>query len=153
MVARQARIDDTDRIINMYEELYAHLTDSGFSYDPDIEHIRNSLPSQIQSKLYLILVAEQDGETIGFLSACLHRADRKFKSSLIGVVNDIFVYPGQRGKSAGAMLVREAESWMCENGAQSVQCNVVAGNSSALTFWRNHGYADAVIITSKSLKD
>jgi GNAT superfamily N-acetyltransferase len=153
VVIRQAQIEDMNSIIDMYDELYVYLMHSGVHYKPDMEQMKNSLLSQIQSKFFCVLMAEHNGEAAGFINACLRRMDRRLKRSVIGTINDVYVYPSRRGNAVGTLLVREAELWMRRNGAQSVQCDIVAGNTEGLNFWHKHGYVDAIISAQKSLEE
>lgn len=152
MVVRRAEDADIDVITSMYSELYKYLQTCGLRHEADIEQIKNSLKSQIRSKLFCILVAE-DGEKrlSGFISASVGRIDRRLRGGIIGIVNDIYVRPSERLSGAASALLDTAEGWMRESGAQSVTCDIIAGNEQGLKFWHKRGYANVSISAQKML--
>lgn len=152
MNIRRADESDLKDIIAMYELLYSQLQSQGMPYELDPEQTFSSLTTQIRSKLFCILIAEDDSQNkLGFLSSSVSRIDRKLRGGLVGVINDVYLYPAGRGGGTASALLSEAEAWMRESGAQSAKCDVVVGNDEGLRFWHRHGYADVSISIHKSL--
>ncbi len=151
MIIRPAQEADLPVLERMYAELYDMLSGVGMPYELDRDALADILSAQIRSRLFRLLLAENDGVCIGFISAGVSRIDRKFKGGLVGVVNDIFVEPSARKSGAAAALLEEAESWMRESGAKSVKCDIIVGNEGGHKFWTAHGYSDVSFSAHKEL--
>jgi hypothetical protein len=77
VIIRKAGEQDLRSLLDMYDELYRILIgEYGFPFEFSREENRGALTVQLRSKLVNILVAELNGEVIGFVHASISRLDR-----------------------------------------------------------------------------
>ncbi len=86
------------------------------------------------------LVAEKQGEIVGFVSAVLRRRPPFFSKRDIGLILDLFVKEEYRGKGIGTTLVSAAEKWIKNNDVDIAVMTVSPSNKTALNFWEELGY-------------
>lgn len=88
---------------------------------------------KVQSRRRKILVAELQGDVVGFAIAYKYR-DTAY-------IDSIAVKSGYRGLGIGGRLLSELERVLAEAGAESVALSVKDGNKKALDFYLRKGYA------------
>ena len=70
---------------------------------------------------------------------------------LTGVIYELFVDAAARGSGAGVALVRVAERWFREHGAQRVKVESFAWNAEAIAFYERRGYSISDVILTRWL--
>lgn len=99
------------------------------------------------------LIAEDKGEAVGYL--CLFGrvtpAEPDQYAEPYAVVSDLYVVPAYRRREVGQALMREAEACARVLGARRIELAVLAGNRSAIGFYRRQGYRQRIMICSKPL--
>ena len=100
-----------------------------------------------------VIVAEVDGVLAGYVSAfarvrseVLH--DGSFEYALIG---DLVVLEAYRGGGLGKKLLRAAEDFVKERGAQWLRIGVVSGNQRAINLYESMGYGSIYTELEKTL--
>lgn len=86
----------------------------------------------VRSRRRRVLVAEMEGEVVGFAIAYRHR-DTAY-------VDSIAVDPGFRGAGIGKVLLDTLEKTLVEDGANLIALSVKDGNKRALDFYLRNGY-------------
>jgi GNAT superfamily N-acetyltransferase len=110
------------------------------------------LETQCRSHDGRLLVAERDGEVLGF--ACVvaaTRGDSPDDPATFAWLHDIFVRAAHRGAGIGAALLAEAEAFARSHGARLLRLGVLDRNGDARAFYRGHGFRDYVRIVTKDL--
>ncbi|MEG1633449.1 MAG: GNAT family N-acetyltransferase [Oscillospiraceae bacterium] len=151
---RPAAEGDIDALLALYGSLYDTLRGFGLPFELSPHELRQILAVMVKSKLCRLLIAEENGETLGFISAAVTRMDRKLRfegGNLIGTVNDICVSPACRGTGLAARLLSEAEDWFRASGAAVAECDILCGNLPAQGFWRKQGYTELALVSYKVL--
>ena len=98
-----------------------------------------------------ITVAQTDeGEAIGYLMLLWPAMD-DFSQLPQGYVYDIGVSRQHWGLQVGAMLIKDAEDHVREQGGAFIQLNVNAQNGRAVEFYRKNGYIEEWKVLGKSL--
>lgn len=98
----------------------------------------------------LVLVARVAGAAAGYLVAHFVRGRGLFEE-MFGEVSDLFVLPEFRGRVIGRALLRRAEVWCRERGANEVRLDVYAANKRGVRFWTLSGYRLEGMAMSKRL--
>src|SRR5262245_49490264 len=79
----------------------------------------------------IVLVAEQDGDVIGYVYAGVEGQSWKELREEAGFIHDVVVAPRARAHGVGARLVEAACEWCRERGMPRVLLGVAAQNSTA----------------------
>ncbi len=90
----------------------------------------------------LFLVAEADGELVGFAHAILKAppALPVFVPRRYAVVDSIVVSASFQGGGIGRSLMDKAQAWAVAGGATSIELNVYEFNAGAIAFYETLGY-------------
>jgi GNAT superfamily N-acetyltransferase len=80
------------------------------------------------------VIAEQDGEVIGFIAGHLTRRYR-----CDGELQWINVSPDYRGQGVATELLRELADWFASHNARRICVDVQPRNATARTFYTRHG--------------
>ena len=151
---RDGRGEDLPGLIELYKALYAGLKEQGLAFDLEPEGLSSMVETMLRSRLCFLAVAEEDGALVGFLSAGVARMDRKLSyqgGSTLGLIHDLYLTPGARGRGLASALLDRAEEWMAGAGAAMVECQVVWGNALGAAFWERRGYAPVSVTRAKTL--
>ncbi|OGS41931.1 MAG: hypothetical protein A3K67_05820 [Euryarchaeota archaeon RBG_16_62_10] len=106
--------------------------------------------SEISTKL---IVAEEDGEIIGFMLCLLSPNVPVYKERKIGVVSDVYVREDRRRKGVGKKMFDLAVKWFRRNKVRSVRLSVAADNLEARAAWRMLGFEPFLIDKRLDLND
>ena len=90
----------------------------------------------------IVLVADAEGEIVGFLIGMVRERTSVFIRSRHGYITDIYVDPEFRRQGVGRKLVKAAEEWFTSQGLDHVRLQVSAANEAGLAFWRSVGFGD-----------
>lgn len=101
----------------------------------------------------ITLVAEAEGEIVGFVDARLDRPhDAMHRDVLYCYVAEIAVSAARRSQGIGEQLLREVEQWARRNGAELVFLEYNVGNTRAGRFYQERlGYCVASFTAMKRL--
>jgi ribosomal protein S18 acetylase RimI-like enzyme len=155
MQIRKAELSDFDALLEQYRELYALLGRMGLPFDLDIEGLKSGLNVMLQSNMFFLAVAEEQGSLCGFAAAGISRMDRKLSyegGKTLGIIHDICVQPSCRGRGVADMLLSAAEAWLRECGVTIVECDILTENEPSLKFFAKHDYRDFCRIFYKTLE-
>lgn len=98
--------------------------------------------SEVSTKL---IVAEEDGEIVGFMLCMLSPNAPIFKERKIGVISDAFVLEERRRKGVTRKMLDVGIRWFRKNKVRSVQLGVAHHNMEARAAWRNLGFEPYMI--------
>lgn len=100
----------------------------------------------------ITLVAELEGEIVGFVDARLTRsADPMHREILYCTIVEIAVSDRHRGQGTGRLLLQAAEDWGRSRGADLASLEYLAANQRASVFYERLGYHPASIMAIKRL--
>ena len=154
MIIRNAKEKDFDNIIESYKALYARLSECGYGFTLSLNDLPDILKVHMDSKMNMVAVAEEANRFCGFISASIIRLDRKIRfeeASHAGMVNELYIVPEERKKGTAKELTLFCEKWLKDNGITIVECNVVAGNHGAFSYWNKQGYRESTKLCYKKL--
>jgi ribosomal protein S18 acetylase RimI-like enzyme len=101
-------------------------------YEPSVAYSRRELRNYLRFPGAECVVAEADGEIIGF---CLTAHERTS-----GYIITIDVLAEHRRRGVGTMLLAGVERKLAACGVREVSLETATDNVSAVAFWQKHGY-------------
>ena len=113
-----------------FDKLY-EIDHAAFSEGIAYSHLE--LQYYLRSRHCRTLVAEEEGEIIGFVMAAVE--PRK-----IGHIITIDVVPHRQRQHIGSRLLEEIESWLWTKGAEAIYLETAIDDTGARGFYERHGY-------------
>jgi ribosomal protein S18 acetylase RimI-like enzyme len=86
------------------------------------------------------LIAEQDGQVIGFLLGEIQKRPPIFRAPYQAYVDSIGVVESKRNQGIGGLMMDCFAMWASEKGAPYIMLHVVIENAAAIRFYEKHGY-------------
>jgi GNAT superfamily N-acetyltransferase len=94
----------------------------------------------------VVLVAEDDGDVIGFASGEVYRRERDDRFEVVDYVNgevtELFVAPSARRRGVATALLAALDEHFRQRGCGAVRIEVFAPNLSARAFYAKLGYEE-----------
>lgn len=113
---------------------------------PQTEHGYGSfLGTQLNEPDIIILVAEQDGEVVGYTYAGIEGIDYMSLRGPAGVMHDIVVDPDHRGQGVGRLLLDATLEALEAKGAPRVVLSTAERNESAQRLFARAGFRRTMI--------
>lgn len=155
---RPATPDDAEAITRVYmESAEQHaLIDPERNHVPDPvaieERYRTGRQHPDDGAEAITVVAEAGSRVVGFLDARLLRPfDPMYRSTTYCFIADVAVSAAHRSQGIGEQLMRAAEEWARQHGAEFVSLEYHTGNSRAAAFYERLGYRPASVVAIKRL--
>jgi ribosomal protein S18 acetylase RimI-like enzyme len=111
------------------------------------------LGSQLENPDVIVLVAERDGEVIGYTYAGVEGTDYMSLRGPAGVVYDIVVDPAQRGKGVGRRLLEATLDALKSAGSPRVVLSTAERNEPAQRLFDRAGFRRTMIEMTRELDD
>jgi ribosomal protein S18 acetylase RimI-like enzyme len=111
------------------------------------------LGSQLDEPDIVILVAERDGEVIGYAYAGVEGHDYMSLRGPAGVLYDIVVDPTQRGHGVGRMLLDATMDALKAGGVPRVVLSTAERNAAAQRLFTRAGFRPTMIEMTRELED
>jgi ribosomal protein S18 acetylase RimI-like enzyme len=111
------------------------------------------LGTQLDEPNIVILVAEQDGEVIGYTYAGVEGNDYMALRGPAGVLHDIVVDPAHRRNGVGRMLLDATLGALKARGAPRVVLSTAEKNDSAQRLFDRAGFRRTMIEMTRELND
>jgi len=132
---RKATAADVEALVTLLADLFSIEAD----FHPDAERQRRGLALLLAAPAQgLVLVAERGGAVVGMVTVQLVVSTAEGAQS--GLVEDMVVTSGERGRGVGRRLLEVAESWARERGATRLQLLADRENGPALRFYERMGW-------------
>jgi ribosomal protein S18 acetylase RimI-like enzyme len=109
------------------------------------------LETQLREPNIVILVAERDGEVIGYTYAGVEGTDYMALRGPAGVVYDIVVDPAHRGQGVGRMLLDATVDALKSRGAPRVVLSTAERNEVAQRLFERAGFRRTMIEMTREL--
>lgn len=132
---REARSGEEERLVRLYEWLFASPGVRPERWDPDKASQR--LNEAIASPRSTILVAEDNGALVGFCTAYLELNSVRFGQRCW--VEDLAVDPDRRSQRIGASLLDAAKAWARAGGAVHLELDSGLARQDAHRFYEREG--------------
>ncbi|SPX94546.1 putative acetyltransferase [Morganella morganii] len=146
MIIRPATLNDTDRIAELYQQLFVLMAE----YQPDrwrpAQQDRGFIENAVADETFCLLVAETEDGIAGFAFAQTQDTSpytcvvpRRF-----GYIFDIVVDPVVRGQGTGKKLLDAVKTWSKEQGHTHLELSVLPENTGALRLYEREGYQPVI---------
>jgi ribosomal protein S18 acetylase RimI-like enzyme len=109
------------------------------------------LGSQLEERDVIILVADQDGDVVGYAYAGVEGFDYMNLRGPAGVLHDIVTDPAHRRKGIGRMLLDASLVALKERGAPRVVLSTAERNESAQRLFARAGFRRTMIEMTREL--
>ena len=110
------------------------------------------LGTQLVEPNILVLVAERDGNVIGYAYAGVEGYDYMSLRGPAAVLHDLVVEPASRGKGVGQMLLHAIVAAMEARGAPRIVLSTAARNESAQRLFARAGFRQTMVEMTRELK-
>ncbi len=134
---REALPDELERVLGMYEWLFAPPGSLPPGWDPDAA--RERLAESIAGPESVVLVGEHRGELLGFCSAYIDLRSVRYGTRCW--VEDLAVSPQHRSQGIGKALLDAAKEWARGRGATHLELDSGDGRSDAHRFYEREAPA------------
>ncbi len=141
-IIRSADVSDLSALIKLYLVYSAELQKCGLQYEINVEEVPVVLNTRIKSRLFYVGIAQCDGEVKAFILCSIAKIGREYLcegNGQVGYVSDIYVNPSMRRTGCANALLDAAKAWLRESGVNSLQLEVLSGNTGGKSFWEGTG--------------
>jgi GNAT superfamily N-acetyltransferase len=156
MRIRRAQEQDLPQMEGLWKELmdYHQDLDPFFTRRPDgherwLEYVKTNMASE----RWLLLVAEVNGEVVGYIMAAIQECPPVFTTSEFGFVQDVAVRATHRRRGIATALYALCEEWFRDMGVRRMELNALAANEVSTAFWRRMGYGDYLWRMAKAMTE
>lgn len=111
----------------------------------------NFLRSQLERPDVAVLVAEQNGDVIGYAYAAVEGYDYMMLRGPAGVLHDVIVDPDYRGRGVGRLLLEAALEFLRSRGAPRVVLTTAEQNEPAQRLFARAGFRRTMIEMTREL--
>ena len=142
---RQGGPDDIDALLVLLDQLFA--VESDFYFDEAKQRKGLELMMLSGSPDRCVLVAEHRGRVVamGTVQTLISTAEGRY----VGLVEDLVVCSGYRGKGIGKQLLAGIEAWAEQRGLARLQLLADRDNQPALAFYDGRGWKKTRMIGLK----
>src|SRR5262249_29246149 len=144
--------DDHAAILALWLDLIEHHRRLAPSSAP-APGLREVLASEIrrgtERQRCRLLVAERAGERIAFLFAEVEATGGPSDAAPAAPIHELCVVPGERGQGVARALVAQADAFFAARGVSRVSVRVESGNTAAIRYWENRGFAERARILER----
>jgi GNAT superfamily N-acetyltransferase len=109
------------------------------------------LGTQMRDPDACVLVAELDGEVVGYVYAGLEPMSWKELREAAGFIHDVVVADPHRGQGIGEALIERASDWLRGHGAPRVLLWTAEGNAAAQRLFLRRGFRRTMIEMTREL--
>jgi ribosomal protein S18 acetylase RimI-like enzyme len=141
-IVRPAVESDLAEVARMYADLDAHYRQFPYHF-ARIENLGQAWLDSFRRTLgrySQLFVAELDGQIVGFSLVRLKRVAPYLGGFLVGEISDVWVHPAARRLHIGEALNLQAIVWLREQGAESVEVQVLEGNEPIQHLYHKLGF-------------
>ena len=111
------------------------------------------LETQLRRPDVAILVADENGDVIGYAYAAVEGYDYMSLRGPAGVVHDVLVEPDSRGRGVGRQLLEAALAFLKARGVPRVVLTTAEGNDAAESLFARAGFRRTMIEMTRELDD
>jgi ribosomal protein S18 acetylase RimI-like enzyme len=151
-IVRPGRRDDAEAAARLWVQSAEEHTlyDNVYATAPDAEKIMRRFLADLYSSSYsCLLIAEENGKLVGFLSGELREGSPAFEPKTWAAVEDVYVLPGYRSQGIGSILFEEFQNWATERDTDGISLQVATKNVRARKFYENLGFREVSVYQVK----
>ena len=111
------------------------------------------MSTQLEDPDAAVLVAEDGGDVIGYAYAAVEGYDYMSLRGPAGVLHDVIVEPGHRGRGVGRLLLGAALQFLRSRGVPRVVLSTAERNEAAQRLFASVGFRRTMIEMTRELDD
>lgn len=111
------------------------------------------ISTQLEDPDIAVLVADDDGDVIGYAFAAVEGYDYMALRGPAGVLHDIIIDPEYRGRGVGRLLLDAALTFLRSRGVPRVVLSTAARNEGAQRLFASVGFRRTMIEMTRELDD
>ena len=111
------------------------------------------ISTQLEDPDVAVLVADDSGEVIGYAYAAVEGYDYMALRGPAGVLHDVIVDPGHRGRGVGRLLIDAALAFFRSRGVPRVVLSTADRNEAAQRLFTSLGFRRTMIEMTRELGD
>jgi ribosomal protein S18 acetylase RimI-like enzyme len=142
---RKVAESEAGEVLAMWNENCVEAAGRGLS-DGESAHVLQILRQYASHGNAFCLVAEEQGQLVGFVTACL--LAHPVMESQCGEIEELYVQPHGRRRGIGSALVNQAVALLRQQGASSIRTHVCADSPLAKSFWQHLGWEHCLAVFS-----
>jgi len=149
---RKAKMRDLNAIGSLWKEYmdFHKSRDSHFGRTKNGHEVfKKFVAGHMASGASYVLVAERDGNVVGYCLAALAKYPPVFRERDYGTIFDLAVNEPCRRNGIGEKLYREARRWFCGNKIRRIELRVAVSNEISTAFWKKMGFRPFVTTVVK----
>ena len=153
MLIRRAGIDDVEQLRLLYQEL----EEDGVRYQPEHfvvgERSNEFFQSVFESADQDILVAEEDGNILGFSHVMILEQKKVacLKPETLVYIQDLDVLESRRSQGIGTLLMEASKRYGKEHGVDFIRTQVFPQNIDGMRFYEKNGFREMMKTIESSL--
>ena len=155
VVVRDGRIKDIQKALGIWHEFMDHHKRISALDNETVDDASGMwvhyFERHVRSPRRKAVIAEQDGDVIGFLLGEIQKRPPIFKTQHQAFVDSIGVAESKRNQGIGGLMLDYFEKWAKQKGLPCVMLNVVVENANAIRFYATHGYRTMILSERKLL--
>jgi ribosomal protein S18 acetylase RimI-like enzyme len=111
------------------------------------------MSAQLEDPDVAVLVADDNGGVIGYAFAAIEGYDYMALRGPAGVLHDVVVDPGRRGRGVGRLLIEAALAFFRSRGVPRVVLSTAEQNEAAQRLFASKGFRRTMIEMTRELDD
>lgn len=158
VTVRLATPDDLQRFLPLFLGL-SRFNRSHHPQDDDFQAVIQARVSDAnqalkQTSASRLFLATGGDAALGYLWATVYRPGPASSNGtmLTGVIAELYVEEGCRGRGIGMALMAAAQAWFRELGVQRLKVEAFAWNEEAIGFYRKLGFVTDAVTLSRPLR-
>ncbi len=151
---REANVDDTESIVDLWEEMMNFHIQKSSIYDikPDARQIYEFyLKKILKNRDSIVLVCEIENKIVGYLMAEESQLPPVYKEDKVGTIVELCITEKHRNKGIGEKLVEKIEKWFVSKDIYTVECVISDFNEISKDFWFKNKYKPYNLICIKKI--
>ncbi len=141
---REGKHSDLQQVSSLWLEminLYQSLNDQAWEPAPDgPEKYREWMEETLAQEERVLLVAEVEGEVLGFIHGRLGSSFPTMAPRRKGFITDLAVAAAHRRRGIGRRLAEAVSQWFAQQDAVEVRLSAATSNEAAIAFWQALGF-------------
>lgn len=156
VVIRTLEEDDIEGICALWQEfarMREAMTESRILNEDAADYFFGYATGMLQRKDTLCLVAEDDGEVIGYLIAMKQRRPPIYHHTRVAYLSDAFVNASHRGQGILKQFVEELKAWCVREGMTAIDVQLFKNNEAAQEIYRHLGFHDYRLLMRREISE
>lgn len=153
---RSLEEDDIDGVCELWQELAQmreEITETRILNEDAPDYFFGYATGLLQRRDSLCLVADDDGELVGYLIATKQRRPPIYHHTRVAYLSDAYIQKSHRRKGIMKQFAQELEAWAQREGVTAIDVQVFQNNEMARDIYRHLGFSDYRTLLRKEIAE